>query len=138
MGPNEKKLREIYQLYASSDLESVISMLADDVVMRSLGAPNRLDHSGEWHGHDGARAYIRALAENWTFARLDLLEMFHEDDYRFVVRTAVTGVHRRNGARVSVERVDLVTMKDGKCVSYLEVYDTAPLERASRRTSRGQ
>ncbi len=138
MGKNEKKLREIYQFYESGDLESVISMLADDVVMRSLGAPNRLDHCGEWHGHDGARAFIGALAEKWTFVRLELLEMFHEEDRRFVVRTAVTGVHRRSGARVSVERVDLVTMKDGKCVSYLAVYDTAPLERASRRASRGQ
>jgi ketosteroid isomerase-like protein len=138
MGQNEKKLREIYQLYASGDLESVISMLANDVVMRSLGAPNRLDHSGEWHGHDGARAHIQALAEHWEFARLELLEMFHEDDRCFVVRTAVSGVNRLTGAKMNVERVDLVTMKDGKCASCLEVYDTAPLERASRRAPRGQ
>jgi ketosteroid isomerase-like protein len=132
MGPNEKKLQEIYQLYADGDLESVVAMLTDDVVIRSLGASNRLDHSGEWHGHAGARAYFQAIADNWTFPQRDLLEMFHEGDRRFVVRMAVTGVHRRTGAKASVERVDLVTMRDEKCASYFEVYDTAPLERASR------
>lgn len=138
MGPNEKKLREIYQFYADGDLESVMSLLSDDVVLRSVGAPNRLDHSGDWHGHAGARAHIQALAEHWEFARLELLEMFHEGDRRFVVRTAVSGVHRRTGAKMNVERVDLVTMKDGKCASCFEVYDTAPLERASRRVPHGQ
>lgn len=132
MGPNEEKLREIYEHFANGNLERVMSMLAEDVVIKSLGAPNRLAHSGEWHGHAGARSHIQALADNWSLQKLELLELFGEGDRRFVARVAVTAVHRRTGSKAFVERVDLVTMKDGKCLSNHEFYDTAPLERAAR------
>ncbi|MEQ1864755.1 MAG: nuclear transport factor 2 family protein, partial [Micropepsaceae bacterium] len=103
------------------------------VVMKSVGAPSRLDHAGEWHGLDGVRGFLAAILANWTFQKIEMLEMIVKDDTRFVVRTAVTGKSLRVGGRVaSVERVDLVTMKNGKCTSYAEIFDTSPLERASR------
>jgi ketosteroid isomerase-like protein len=133
MGPNEKILRKAYADYAKRDIDSLMAMFADDVVMKSVGAPNRLDHSGEWHGHEGVRGFLTAIATNWAFPKVEMLEMIAQDDTRFVVRTAVTGMSRQTGGRTaSVERVDFVTMKNGKCLSYLEIFDTSPLERASR------
>jgi ketosteroid isomerase-like protein len=132
MGPNEKALRKAYADYAGGDVESIFTLFTDDVVFKSVGAPNRIDHAGEWRGLDGVREFLLAIAKNWTFQKIEMLEMIAKDDTRFVVRTAVTGTNRLTGGRASVERVDFVTMKNGKCTSYAETFDTSPLERASR------
>ena len=132
MGPNEKVLRKIYEDYAKGDIDAVLALFADDVVVKSVGAPNRIDHAGEWSGPDGVRGFLAAIAGNWAFEKIEMLEMIAANDTRFAVRTAVTGVHASTGGRVHVERVDFVTMKDGKCKSYMEIFDTSPLERASR------
>jgi ketosteroid isomerase-like protein len=133
MGPNEKILRKAYADYANGDVESLMQIFDENVVMKSVGAPNRLDHAGEWHGLEGVRGFLTAIKTTWTFQKIEMLEMIVKDDTRFVVRSAVTGTSLRIGGRAaSVERVDLVTMKDGKCMSYSEVFDTSPLERASR------
>lgn len=133
MGPNEKILRKAYADYAGGDLESLMALFSDNVVIKAVGAQNRLDHPGEWHGLDGVRAFLSAILGTWTFERMELLEMIAQNDTRFAIRSAVTGIHRATGGRASVERVDLVTMENGKCTSYAEIFDTAPLERASRR-----
>jgi ketosteroid isomerase-like protein len=133
MGPNEKILRKAYVDYANGDIESLMAVLAADVVMKSVGAPNRLDHAGEWHGLSGVRGFLTAIATNWAFQKIEMLEMIAQDDTRFVVRSAVTGMSRHTrGRAASVERVDFVTMRGGKCTSYAEIFDTSPLERASR------
>lgn len=133
MGPNEKALRKAYADYAGGDVEAAMTLFAEDVVMKSVGAPNRIDHSGEWHGLDGVRGFLAAILQNWTFQKIEMLEMIAQDDTRFVVRHAVIGKSLNTGGRTaSVERVDFVTMKNGKCTSYVEIFDTSPLERASR------
>jgi ketosteroid isomerase-like protein len=132
MGPNEKLLRKAYADYAAGDLDTLLTLFSEDVAIKSVGAPNRLDHAGEWHGHAGIKGFLAAIAGNWGFRNIDMLEMLAKDDSRFVVRSAVTGINRTTGGRASVERVDFVTMKDGKCTSYEEIFDTSPLERASR------
>lgn len=132
MGPNEKILRGAYAAYALGNFESLLKLFADDVVIKSVGAPNRLDHSGEWHGAEGVRGFLAAIVGNWTFRKIEMLEMIVQNDTRFVVRTAVVGVNRVTGGRASVERIDFVSMLDGKCKSYAEIFDTSPLERASR------
>lgn len=132
MGPNEKVLRDAYAHYARGAFDKLFAVFADDVVMKSVGALNRIDHAGEWHGMDGVHGFLAAIAENWTFEKVEMLEMIAQNDTRFVVRTAVTGVSTRTGGRASVERVDFVTMHNGKCKSYAEIFDTSPLERATR------
>lgn len=132
MGPNERALRVAYARYAEGDVESVVELFAADVVIKSSGAPNRLAHSGAWQGLEGVRGFLAAIGKDWSFTHIEMLEMLTQDDRRFVVRSAVTGINRRTHGKASVERVDLVTMEGGKCKSYSEIFDTAPLERASR------
>ena len=133
MGPNEKILRKAYAGFAKGDIASVMSLFADDVVLKSVGAPNRLDHSGEWHGLNGVRGFLAAIAENWAFRKIEMVEMIAQDDTRFVVRAALTVTSRRiTGRTASIELVDFVSMNNGKCVSYVDIFDSSPLERASR------
>lgn len=132
MGPNEKILRQAYADFERGELASLLAVLSDNIVVRAVGSPLRLDHPGEWHGIEGMKRFLAAIAANWTFPSRKVLEVIAQDDTRFVVRSAVTGVHNLTGGRASAERVDFISMANGKVLTYQEIFDTAPLERASR------
>ena len=48
------------------------------------------------------------------------------------LRIDVTAQNRITGKTVRFEKVDFVTMQDGKITTYSEIFDTAPLIRAAR------
>lgn len=132
MGPNEKLLRQAYADFDRGDIDALLAVMSDSIVVRAVGSPLRLDHPGEWHGIEGMKRFLNAILANWTFPSRKVLEVIAQKDTRFVVRSAVTGVHKLTGGRASIERADFVSMANGKVVSYQEIFDTAPLERASR------
>jgi ketosteroid isomerase-like protein len=132
MGRNEKVLRDLYARYKEIGIEAVIPHCDENIVWRSPGASNRIETAGEWYGHDGAREYFEALRLNWTLTSMHLQEVLSADDHSFVARLLVSAASNATGKSVSLEKVDLITMRDGKITSYAEVFDTAPLERASR------
>ena len=132
MGPNEKALRDAYESYAVGGIEAVLNIFADNVVWKSPGSPNRLAFAGERHGLDGIRSYFAARNSEWTLTNHKLLDLIAEDDRRFVVRVHTEVVNNNTGAHVSLEKIDLITMENGKCISYEEKMDTAPIERAAR------
>ena len=132
MGPNEKILRDAYARYGTGSFEAVLDLFAENVVWRSAGASNRLSFAGERHGIAGIRDYFAAQRQDWTLLEHTLLDVITENDRRFVARVHVEARHNNTGARVRVEKVDFITMKDGKFTSYEERMDTAPIERAAR------
>lgn len=132
MGPNEKILRDGYARYVNGDIESVIGIFADDIVWTSVGSPSRIEMAGQWHGLDGVREYYAALATSWTLHEFDVVEVVAQDDRRFAVRICVRAESHVTGKSLRFEKVDLVAMARGKITNYAEIYDTGPLDRASR------
>ena len=132
MGQNESIIRDAYARYANGDLQKALQVFADDVIWRSSGAPNRISTAGERHGIGGVISYFSALLGEWKIVTYDLLEMLNQDDQRFVARVALELRHNITGSRVRVEKVDLLTMNNGKCTSFEEIFDAAPMERAAR------
>lgn len=132
MGPNEKILRDAYARYGTGAIEAILDMFADNIVWKSSGAPNRLSFAGEYHGIAGIRDYFAAQREEWTLIEHQLLDLIADGDHRFVARVLVEARHNNTAARVRLEKIDLLTMEDGKCTSYEERMDTAPIERAAR------
>lgn len=130
MGPNEKVLRDAYAAYVRGEPE--IAVFADDIVWTSVGAPNRMETAGEWHGADGVLQYYAALGANWTLSGFTVEEVVTQDDRRFAVRIRVTAKSNVTGKAVHFEKADFLTMQDGKITAYAEIFDTAPLIRASR------
>lgn len=130
MGPNEKILRDAYAGYVRG--ESVVQAFADSIVWTSVGAPNRIETAGEWHGLDGVRQYFAAMADNWTLSDFTIEEIVGKDDCRFAVRIRVNARSNATGKSVRIEKIDFVTMERGKITNYSEIYDTAPLIRAER------
>jgi ketosteroid isomerase-like protein len=59
-------------------------------------------------------------------------EIVGKDDRRFAVRIRVSAQSNATGKSVRFEKIDFVTMEDGKITNYAEIYDTAPLIRAAR------
>lgn len=130
MGPNETALRDAYATYIKG--KAPISAFAYNVVWTSVGAPNRIEIAGEWRGLDGVREYFAAAAESWTLTDLIIEEIVGQNDNRFAVRIRVTAQSNVTGKSLRFEKADLVSMENGKVTNYAEVYDTAPLIRASR------
>lgn len=132
MGRNEKILRELFARFSKGGHESVIAELDENIVWRSPGAVNRLETAGEWVGRQGARAFFKTVRLNWTLKSLELREIFTSDDHRFVAHAHVATASNMTGKVVCVDMVHLVTMEDGKVTSFAEIFDTAPMKRASR------
>ena len=132
MGRNEQVVREVYERCSNGDFAAKLQLFADDVTWRSSGAPNRIGTAGEWRGLNGVYAYFAALFHEWQVQAFDLVEVVGQDDRRFFARTTVELRHHGTGARVRMEKVDALTMEDGKCTSFCEIFDTAPVERAAR------
>lgn len=130
MGPNEKVLRDAFARYIRG--ESVVWAFAEEIVWTSVGAPNRIDMAGEWRGLDGVRQYFQAMANNWTLSDFIVEEIVGQDDRRLAVLISLTARSNATGKAVHFEKVDFVTMEDGKIVNFAEIYDTAPLIRAAR------
>ncbi|MEQ1864754.1 MAG: nuclear transport factor 2 family protein [Micropepsaceae bacterium] len=130
MGPNEKALRDSYAAYLRG--ESVVDAFAENIFWTSVGAPNRIDTAGEWRGLDGVRQYYEALAAHWTLSDFSIEEVVGTHDRRFAVRIRVTAKSHTTDKSVTFEKIDFVSMTDGKITNYSEIYDTAPLIRAAR------
>jgi ketosteroid isomerase-like protein len=132
MGQNEVAVRDAYARYSKGDFVTRLDIFADDIVWKSSGAPNRIATAGEWKGLKGVREYFAALFREWHFHAFELIDLIVNDDRRFVARIALELKHARTGAMVRFEKVDLLTMERGKCTSFSEIFDAAPLERAAR------
>ena len=131
MGPNETALREGYRRFSSGDEKSVFDYLADGVVWLSSGSPGHVLTAGERRGADGVRDYFEARNKEWSIDRFDVRRIMGEGDENFAVHVTCSGRHKRTAGRVLFDKVDLVTMKDGKITRFVEIMDTALLERCA-------
>ena len=100
--------------------------------LRSPGSRNRLDTAGDRIGIGEVHTYAAISQRHWTVLAIRIHEIIAHDDTRFAIRSTVDVRNNATGKAARVEKVDLVTMADGKICDYAEFLDTAVLERASR------
>jgi uncharacterized protein len=131
MGPNESVVRHAYERFAAGDMDHLFAVLSDDVVWKSTGNQDVLPFAGEWRGKDGVRDYFIKSRTDWDVPVHKPIEFIVHEDQRFAVRVEVEAVNKRTGGRIRLEKLDLLTMVDGKCTAYAELYDTALAERAA-------
>jgi ketosteroid isomerase-like protein len=131
MGPNEKALREGYRRFSSGEENSVYEYLAPDVKWHSSGKLDLVPTAGEHSGIEGVREYFTIRNKEWSIDRFDVKRIFCEADEHFAVHISCGGRHKRTAGRVMFEKIDLITMKNGKIVRFSEIMDTALLERCA-------
>ena len=93
---NVELIRDLYERYTMGDgPEGILDSLADDVLWRSVGPPNRLPFARSCQGRDGVRAYFRALSQDWEMISYKVNELIGQRD-RVVVLADACFCHRRD------------------------------------------
>ncbi len=121
-------LKEGYRLWSASkgaSSEQWLKMIADDVEWRSLaeGAPG-MEFSGAAHGKSEVIRYFQELATEWEMLDYSMPELVCDGD-RVVVMGTRRWRHRKTGKTMESPKVDILRIRDGKVVEFLELYDTA-------------
>ena len=132
---NVEFIRDLYERYTMGDgAECVLESLADDVVWRSVGPPDRLPFARSRHGRDGVRAYFRALNQDWEMISYKVHELIGQRD-RVVTLADVCFCHRETGKLVATSKADVFRLRDGRIVDFCEFYDSAAAVEAATDTS---
>jgi uncharacterized protein len=123
--PNEDLLRRGYAAFAAADLDTVFSVLADDIAWHN-GGSNQL--TGDFHGHEEVMAFFTRLIEltEGTF-RLDIHDVLANDTHGVVL---VTAHAERDGLPISVREANIWHLADGKATEFwVFPEDSAELDR---------
>lgn len=128
--PSQAAVRELYDRYIAGDMQTVLASMADDVRWGSCGIPGTGLNPGESRGIQGVRDYFAALQSAWVIERYEVLEIIGDQE-RFAVHCLVRARHKSTGRLVECEKVDLLTVRDGRIQTFQEIVDTAPIERAA-------
>jgi ketosteroid isomerase-like protein len=132
---NVEFIRDLYERYTMGDgPESIMENLADDVLWRSVGPPNRLPFARSFQGRDGVRAYFEALGEDWEMISYKVNELIGQRD-RVVVLADACFCHRETGKLVATSKADVFRLRDGKIVDFCEFFDTWAAVEAATDTS---
>jgi uncharacterized protein len=123
-------VEEVYLRYREGDETRMLALLADDVVFRIEGDPDRLPFAGVWTGHDGVRQHLELLARDWEATRFDKLDIVAQAD-KVAVRIHLGLRHQPTGRAADLLKVDFWTVGDGKVVEFHQVLDSARLERCT-------
>jgi uncharacterized protein len=108
---HEGTLRTLYDAFIKGDMETVMSLLADDIEFHIFG---RSPMSGSYSGKDEIRRFFGKLIETYgdTF-RLEVEDILANDTHG----VALTRERRQRGGKAMENRaVHVYDMRDGKCV----------------------
>jgi ketosteroid isomerase-like protein len=114
--PNAELVRNGYDAFARGDTDTVMSLLADDIVWH---IPGRNPLAGDYEGHDGVMRFLGSLMESTggTF-RLSVHDITASDEH--VV--AIVDVHaERNGRPWDTHALHVWHVRDGKAVEFRAV-----------------
>lgn len=132
IGPNEKLLREACAYCERGEHHHIVLLFSPTIRWRSPGKPNRLETAGELHGLSEVYARAAISQRHWNTLAVRIHEIIAHNDTRFAVHSTIDIRHHSTDQVAHVEKVDLITMKDGQICDLAEFLDTAVLERASR------
>lgn len=106
------------------DFAPLASTLDPDVVLRQ---PASLPYGGEWRGHAGFEAWMRAFATQWAAMAVTGSEFFPVGDV-IVTRSHVHATHKPTGRSVAWPLLQYFKFREGRVVELWPFYwDTATL-----------
>jgi ketosteroid isomerase-like protein len=111
--PNEDLLRRGYEAFASGDLNTVLSVFADNIAWH-VGGSNQT--SGEYHGHQEVMGFFGKLMElSGGSFRLDVHDILANDTHGAVL---VTAHGERDGQELTAREVNIWHLADGKATEF--------------------
>jgi ketosteroid isomerase-like protein len=122
-----------YQSFQRGDIAAVLNVLADDIEWNSLevaGTPHRASRRGK----ASVAEFFRQLGDAEEVQQFDAHE-FIADGERVVAVVRYRARVKATGRVLETPLVHIFTVKAGKVTRFLEMYDTAVLERAFERAT---
>jgi ketosteroid isomerase-like protein len=117
--PNVEAAERIYAARLRGELDALVAELDPDVEWR----PHLAALGGDVvRGHDGVRAYLDSLDEEWDDFRQEVEQSFDAGD-QVVVFLNTHGRGRASGVELYLQVAHVLSFRDGKCVanaSYLD------------------
>ena len=117
----EQVLRELYQARASGQLERLCGLFCADARFRISGSTDSKPIAIVANGIDEIREWLGTLVKTFRITNHEIFPMFL-DGPRAAVHWKASIYSRITGAAVSTELVDLVELRDGQIVSYVEFF----------------
>jgi uncharacterized protein len=111
--PNEDLLRRGYAAFAAGDIESVLGILADDIVWH-IGGASQL--AGDYRGHQEVLGFLGRVVEitGGTF-RLEIHDVLANDSHGTVLCTAYG---TRDEISIAAREVHIWHVADGKATEF--------------------
>lgn len=119
-------VEQAYRLYAAGDLPSVFALMADDIEWESCGIPGSDITAGCSAGRAAVDRYFEALRGAWAIEGYEVLEILGQEA-RFAVHARVRARHKPSNTLLETDKVDLLTIRDGRITAFTEIMDTHPL-----------
>ncbi|HTW04219.1 MAG TPA: nuclear transport factor 2 family protein [Streptosporangiaceae bacterium] len=111
--PNEDLLRRGYQAFATDDIDTVLSLFAEDIVWHVTGTSQL---SGDYRGHQEVVGFFGRMMElsGGTF-RLDIHDVLANDVHGTVL---VTAHAERDDQKMDVRQVNIWHLANGKATEF--------------------
>jgi ketosteroid isomerase-like protein len=115
---NVERFRRLIEALNRADVEAALRDVAEDVVVNAL----RSAVEGEYHGHDGVRAFFADNAETWELMQIDYTELRDLGDRVLAIGTLrVRG--RGAGVETEVSTAGVATFAAGKMTRWEDFGD---------------
>lgn len=131
MKTNLEIVKDAYDAFGRGDIDAVMSVEDPATELESAG-PKEIPWAGSFRGHDGAKAYFAAIAEEADFEAFEPRTFLADGDH--VVVLGVEKVRsKRTGRSYDNHWVHAFTLANGKITRFREYADTATVAAAFRR-----
>jgi uncharacterized protein len=111
--PNEDLLRRGYEAFAAGDIDTVLSVFADDIVWH-VGGSSQI--AGDYRGHQEVLGFFGKLMElsGGTF-RVDVHDLLANDVHGVAL---VTAHGERDDQRLEARQANIFHLADGKATEF--------------------
>jgi uncharacterized protein len=128
---NIRTAQEAYAAFGRGDIQSLLSMLDENVEWVTPGPPDAMPTAGTRRGREGVAEFFSTLAET------DQIEVFEPQEFIAQGDKVVSIIKCRTrlkatGRAVDDELVHIFTVRDGRIARFREYFDTAATVEALR------
>jgi len=127
-----KPLYDIWNGTKGARFDHFLEIVAEDVRWQSLPRGGAgMEFTRCCYSRDDVLRYFTGLAEDWELLSYDVHEFIAQGE-RVVALSRCAFRHRRTGRTVETDKADVMRIRDGRIVEFLEFFDTAAAEAAGR------
>jgi ketosteroid isomerase-like protein len=125
---NTKLVGQMYETFMAGDVEGFLNLFSDDAAWHSPEIEN-VPLNGKFSGRENLAGFISGIDEYEEFLKMEPTEFIAQGD-RVVVLGNFTARSKKTNKQYATDFAHIITVKDGKVISFLEFFDNAAAGRA--------